>query len=250
MPGTIPVSSIFVGTGKFFQAYKSVSIYRDMKHISPMAFRDHFFSRLEALPQREIFEFPQGALPEEYKTAAVLLAFWPAGDDSVEVVFTRRPHTMSSHAGQVSFPGGHVDAEDDSVSAAALREAQEELGIDPALVTLMGRLDDAWSIAGHHVIAYIGWLDQRPQMVPNESEVAEVMVVDVELLMQPETTCLHEHVTSGVTRRTQAFKWDQGYVWGLTAELMYEFLLWIKNEPSSRGHLRLDRVKQTGIMKD
>ena len=50
----------------------------------------------------------------------------------------------------------------------------------------MGRLDDAWSVAGHHVIPYIGWLEQRPQMIPNEHEVAEVMIADVQMLMQPE----------------------------------------------------------------
>ena len=83
-----------------------------------MTFRDHFFNRLEALPQRETFKFPQGTLPEGDKTAAVLLPFWPGDDDSVEVVFTRRPQTMTSHPGQVSFPGGRVDPKDDSVAAA------------------------------------------------------------------------------------------------------------------------------------
>ena len=138
-----------------------------------------------------------------------------------------------------------MDPEDASVAAAALREAQEELGIDPAKVKLMGRLDDAWSIAGHHVIPYIGWLDERPEMVANESEVAEIMIADVELLMRPEASCLHEHEFQGSVRRTQAFKWDEGYVWGLTADIMYELLLWVKNEPSNRGHLRLDYFRRT-----
>ena len=113
-----------------------------MKHISPMQFKDHFFSRLEALSERETFEFPRATLPAGYNTAAVLLPFWPGDDGGIEVVFTRRPETMSSHAGQVSFPGGKVDPEDESVAAAALREANEELGIDPAAVKIMGRLDE------------------------------------------------------------------------------------------------------------
>jgi len=209
-----------------------------------MEFRDHFLDRLNALPQRETFEFPPGSLPDDHRTAAVLLPFWPDEGHGVEVVFTRRPDTMSSHAGQVSFPGGRVDADDESVSAAALREANEELGINPSEVTIMGRLDDAWSIAGHHVIPYIGWLEKRPRMVANENEVAEIMVASVNLLMQPEAACQHEHIMRGVTRRTQAFKWDEGYVWGLTADLMYELILWIQNEPSNRGHLRLDYLKQ------
>ena len=214
-----------------------------MTHIYKMAFRHYFYERLGSLDSRQTFEFPADTLPAEHRTAAVLLAFWPNGD-GVEVVFTRRPETMSSHPGQVSFPGGRVDPEDASIADAALREANEELGIDPSAVTLMGRLDDAWSIAGHHVIPYIGWLDERPEMIPNEAEVAEIMVADVELLMQPETLCMHEHNMRGEIRRTQAFKWDQGYVWGLTADLMYELLLWINKEPSNRGHLRLDFVRR------
>jgi len=215
-----------------------------MQHISLMEFRNRFYSRLAALPEREIFEFPQHVLPEGHKTAAVLLPFWPSENNSVEVVFTRRTDTMSSHAGQVSFPGGRVDPGDISIAAAALRETNEELGIDPAVVKIMGRLDDAWSVAGHHVVPFIGWLEQRPQMLANAQEVAEVMIADVQILMQPDSTCIHEHVMRGVTRRTQAYRWDRGYVWGLTADLLYELLLWVKNKPSQRGHLRLDYMQQ------
>jgi len=214
-----------------------------MAHISEMAFREHFLSRLEALDQRDTYAFPPGTMPEGHGTAAVLLPFWPGDDGGIEVVFTRRPHTMSSHAGQVSFPGGRVDPGDDSPRAAALREADEELGIEPALVSVMGRLDDAWSIAGHHVIPYVGWLEERPVMRLNEHEVAEIILADVEVLMDPAVNCHHEYVTRGIKRRTQAFKWDSNYVWGLTADLMYELLLWVNGEPSNRGHLRLDYLR-------
>lgn len=208
-----------------------------------MSFEQKFHQRLSVLSERPAFEFPPEALPEKHSKAAVLLPFWPGEDGGVEVVFTKRPETMSSHPGQVSFPGGRVDPEDESIVAAALREAEEELAIDPALVKIMGRLDDAWSIAGHHVIPYVGWLDKRPAMVANEKEVEQILIADVEMLMQPEVECEHETVTRGVPRRTLAFKWPDGYVWGLTADMFYEFLLWIKDEPSSRGHLRLDYLE-------
>ena len=215
-----------------------------MAHIYSMAFQQQFLDRLRALPQRDTFVFPDDSVPPDHKMAAVLLPFWASGEDSVEVVFTRRPETMSSHAGQVSFPGGRVDADDESLAAAALREAEEELAIDPSLVTIMGRLDDAWSIAGHHVIPFVGWLEQRPHMEANEAEVAEVLVADVETLMKPETACLHEHVFRGVNRRTHAFNWDGGYVWGLTADILLEMLLWVKQEPSSRGPMRLENMNR------
>ncbi|MBI2969803.1 MAG: CoA pyrophosphatase, partial [Gammaproteobacteria bacterium] len=139
-------------------------------------FREHFYSRLTALASREPGIFPREALPASHQASAVLLPFWPAGETGVEVVFTRRPDHMPTHPGQVSFPGGRRHAGDASTAETALREAREELGIDPGLVTIMGRLDDAWSIAGHHVIPYVGWLDRRPALSPNPAEVAEVLL--------------------------------------------------------------------------
>ena len=119
------------------------------------------------------------------------MLFWPASDDAVELVFTRRTETVSSHRGQVSFPGGVFHAGDENMAATALRETWEELGIDPAVITIMGRLDDAWSIAGHHVIPYVAWTDRAPGITVNANEVAEVILADVRVLLRPEVNTTH-----------------------------------------------------------
>jgi 8-oxo-dGTP pyrophosphatase MutT (NUDIX family) len=202
-------------------------------------FQDRFLSRLEALSARVPFEFPAGSLPAGYRPAAVLLPFWPRPDGGVDVVLTERPAHMSSHPGQVSFPGGRRDADDETFTATALREAREELGIDPDAVRVMGRLDDAWSVAGHYIVPVVGWLERRPELVPLASEVAEILIVDVETLLRPESS--YEHVVAGSNplRRTHAFRWEGGnYVWGLTADILLELLLWVQEKPSSRGALR------------
>jgi 8-oxo-dGTP pyrophosphatase MutT (NUDIX family) len=181
--------------------------------------------------------------------AAVLMCFWPAEEDRVELVMTRRTDQVSSHQGQVSFPGGRVEAGDTSTEDAALRETLEELGIAPDLVTIMGRLDDAWSRHGHHVIPYVGWLRQRPQLRPNPGEVAEVLIADMETLMRPETERDHKVVMpqgGGAAQVTKAYAWEGGYVWGLTADLLLELILWIRGAPSSRGQARLERLRQIG----
>jgi len=215
-----------------------------------MAFRDNFYNRLLKLPEREIIKFPADALPASYKPAAVLLGFWPADDDRVELVMTRRTDNVSSHQGQVSFPGGRVDDTDPSYEAAALREAWEELGIEPQTVTIMGRLDDAWSRFGHYVIPFVGWLEQRPAIIPNPGEVAEVLIADMETIMQPEAERDHKVVFPKGSDRphvVKAFEWEGGYVWGLTADLLLELILWIRDEPSNRGHTRLERMRKFGV---
>ena len=209
-----------------------------------MNFREHFLARLEALAEREIGTFPDELLPEQRLPSAVLLPFWPAGDSRVEVAFTLRPRHMPTHAGQVSFPGGRQHPGDRTPAHTALREAQEELGIDPASVRIMGRLDDAWSIAGHHVIPYVGWLAARPALRPDPSEVEAVLIGDVQTLLQPDSNCEHRIELQGSVRTTHAYRWEGGYVWGLTADILLELLLWVEGKPSSRAGLRLQRLQE------
>jgi 8-oxo-dGTP pyrophosphatase MutT (NUDIX family) len=208
-----------------------------------MDFQSHFLRRLEALSRRETQTFPAGTLPAHFSRAAVLLPFWPDGRGGVEVALTLRPDHMPSHPGQVSFPGGRLHPEDPTLEHTALREAREELGIDPALVRIMGRLDDAWSVAGHHVVPYVGWLEARPALRPNPDEVAEVMLVDVATLIRPENQYEHRIIHEGRERTTPGFRWSaEDYVWGLTADILLELLLWVQDRPSNRAALRMQRM--------
>jgi 8-oxo-dGTP pyrophosphatase MutT (NUDIX family) len=208
-----------------------------------MTFQKHFLDRLRALSGRETQVFPPDTLPANFARAAVLLPFWPGAGGGVEVAMMLRPDDMPSHPGQVSFPGGRCDDADPTPSHTALRETQEELGIDPALVRIMGRLDDAWSVAGHHVIPVVGWLEQRPILNPSPREVAEVLIVDVEVLMRPENSYEHKIMFQGRERVTPGFRWSaEDYVWGLTADMLLELLLWVRGEPSNRAALRMERM--------
>jgi len=200
-----------------------------------MKFCDQFYARLQGLPERTTQQFPPDIFPEKYRTAAVLLAFWPEPDGSVSLALTRRSDKLRHHQGQVSFPGGSMHTGDDSVVHTALREAEEELAISPQQVRIMGRLDDAWSRFGFHVVPVVGWLEQRPLLQPDPGEVAEVIIADVETLMRPDVSCMHQVAD----RQSQAFRWDGGYVWGLTAEILLELFMWIRGEESNRRDFRV-----------
>ena len=215
-----------------------------------MSFIKHFHQRLQSLPQRETIEFPTDAIPENSKPAAVLMCFWPAEHDRVECLFTKRTHKVSSHQGQVSFPGGRVDP-GETFEQTALRETWEELGIAAQLVSVMGRLDDAWSRYGHHVIPIVGWLERRPSLTPNPHEVAQVLIADMATIMEPGAHRDHEvvlnHHGQKQVHKSQAFAWEGGYVWGLTADLLLELMLWIREQPSNRGGRRLERMRKLGV---
>ncbi len=125
-----------------------------------------------------------------------------------------------------------------------MREADEELGIPAASVTVMGRLDDAWSFQGHHVVPYVGWLEAPPEIRADPGEVAEVIVADMALLGGPDTVRKHRHERAGRIHVSQAFEWEGGYVWGLTADILLELLLWFDGRESNRGELRLARMRE------
>ena len=208
-----------------------------------MNFQEKFFLRLQNLPDREIQEFPDGELPKNYRAAAVLLPLWPESNNTIKIAFTQRAESLPSHKGQVSFPGGSMHPEDSNTEKTALRETREELGIRPQDVAIMGRLDDAWSRYGFHIVPYVGWIKNKPELFPNSNEVEKIIVADVETLMQPEASCTHEFTINGIQRKSHAFKWQGGYVWGVTADILLELFLWVKCEKSNRRDIRLQSMR-------
>ena len=110
-------------------------------------------------------------------TAAVLVPLFEDDEGIVRVVITKRPDHMPSHPGQLAFPGGKIDPVDDSVLAAALREADEEVGIEPHQVTPLGFLDPVSTNRFDVVVApVVGRLAGVPRLVPDPAEVAATMV--------------------------------------------------------------------------
>ncbi len=152
------------------------------------------------------------------RAAAVLVPFYPAPEPTL--IFTVRSEHLSSHKGQISFPGGSIDRTDASPAEAALREAQEEIGLDPEAVTVVGRLDDTPTfVSGYVVSPVVGVLAQRPRLRPNPAEVARILEIPLEDLVddirrEPGFSEL------GRTYPTEAWVWEGHVIWGVTARLL------------------------------
>lgn len=122
-------------------------------------------------------DLPSGHIGEREPTAAVLVPLYEDPDGVVRVVITKRPDHMPSHPGQLAFPGGKIDPEDAHPLAAALREADEEVGITPADVEVFGFLDPVHTNRMDVVVApVVGRLPSMPKLVPDPAEVESILL--------------------------------------------------------------------------
>jgi 8-oxo-dGTP pyrophosphatase MutT (NUDIX family) len=140
----------------------------------------------------------------------------------VDLLLVRRADTLRLHPGQVSFPGGRIDPQDAGPEAAALREAEEETGLDPAGVEVLGTLQDQeLQVSGHLVTPVLGWwLRPSPVRVMDPRESAAVFRAPVADLLDPARRRSGVLADGGVVRRTPAFVLDDHLVWGFTAVVL------------------------------
>ena len=150
---------------------------------------------------------------------------------SPTVLLTRRTAHLSTHSGQVAFPGGKVDDEDDGIAHTALREAQEEVGLDPKHVEVLGTLNEYVTGTAFIVTPVVALIDPAHVIVANPHEVDEVFEVPLEFLMNPAHHRRHAFESQGVRREWFSMPYqDQGqerFIWGATAGMLrnlYRFL--------------------------
>jgi 8-oxo-dGTP pyrophosphatase MutT (NUDIX family) len=153
------------------------------------------------------------------RRAAVLVGLIDRGDD-YGVLLTLRPEGMPSHAGQVAFPGGRIDPVDATPLAAALREASEEVGVDPATVRVLGQGDTYLTGSGFAISPFIGVLPPGFLPQPHPREVADVFETPLSFLMNPANHQRHERDYRGVLRAYYAMPHNGRYIWGATAGMI------------------------------
>jgi 8-oxo-dGTP pyrophosphatase MutT (NUDIX family) len=164
------------------------------------------------------------------RPSAVLCALF-AEDDQGHVILTRRSSKLRSHTGEVSFPGGRMERGESALDAAR-REAYEEVGLDPASVSPVGRLSSlTTSLSPAPITPIVATLAGRPRLVPNPDEVDRVFTVALVDLVDPDVH--HSELwkwTDGVERRIDFFELEGDTVWGATARMLSELLDWVAEE--------------------
>lgn len=153
------------------------------------------------------------------KAAAVLVAVhWQDGE--WRILLTRRTPHLRSHAGQISFPGGRIEPEDASARVAALREAEEEVGLPPAMVRVVAELPHYDTVTGYRVTPVLALLQGAFQPQPSPQEVAEVFSLPLALALDTAAYERHPYVRDGVAGHYYALRYGDYFIWGATAAML------------------------------
>ena len=150
--------------------------------------------------------------------AAVLVAVTDRAEPGV--ILTQRTETLRRHAGQIAFPGGRIDPGDDGPVGAALREAQEEIALAPALVEVVGTADRYRTVTGFDVTPVVGVVPPDLPLVPSEAEVAAAFEVPLAFLLDPANQREGSALYQGRERRYYEILWGERRIWGATAAML------------------------------
>ena len=146
------------------------------------------------------------------------------------VLLTKRTAHLRHHSGQVSFPGGRIDPGDASPEAAALREAQEEVGLDSGHAEVLGRLRDYVTVTSYRVTPVLALLSPEFIARPSAHEVAAVFQLPLDVLLNPEAPQRREAEFRGQTRSFWVWPHPEHYVWGATASMLVHLARRLRGE--------------------
>lgn len=158
------------------------------------------------------------------RPGSVLLLMYPGAEGAINFPLIKRPDYSGTHSGQVSFPGGKAEEGENTIQT-ALREAEEEVGVHPSEVTVLGVLSNFFVVPSNFMVTpVVGYARKRPQFVPDKIEVVRILEGDIRSLLPAEAIHVSEIVVAKTYRlNAPHFIIDNEMVWGATAMMLNEF---------------------------
>jgi 8-oxo-dGTP pyrophosphatase MutT (NUDIX family) len=159
----------------------------------------------------------------ELRPTAVLVPI-QRGEYEDAIVFIRRAGHLRAHAGEVSFPGGKIQDDDSDLCYTALRELQEEIGIEPCEVSIVGRLDQIEVSGQYAVTPFVGMIPVGAVFKIGTNEVEEALTFSADQFLRPACFSVRPYVQHGRSRPTFYFECDETTIWGATARILVQLL--------------------------
>lgn len=167
--------------------------------------------------------------------AGVLLLIYDH-EDGPRIIFQKRTDQVKDHKGQISFPGGATDPDDETVLHTALRETHEEIGVHPDDVEVLGQLDDMVTNSNFRVSPFVGWLKRYPyEWSFSDIEVAYLLEVPLQHLLHPDTLVPDRRLINGREHVFSSYQWQDDLIWGATARMLSNFLDVLASLPGVPG---------------
>ncbi len=176
-------------------------------------YREHIVARLAQTPPL--------LRPSSLKPAAVLLPIVTRAEPTL--LFTRRTDHLTSHAGQICFPGGRFHAPDETLIDTALREVEEETGISRHRIEIGGFLDPYETNTGYAILPIVGFMAEDFSATPNADEVAEIFEAPLSYVLDPKNREIRSIERQGIMREHYAIVFDRHTIWGVTAAIIANF---------------------------
>lgn len=172
----------------------------------------------------------RSSIRQDHRKGAVLMLFYPHSDGTF-VPFIKRPAYEGVHSGQIAFPGGKYEENDGSLDRTALRETEEEIGIDSKKIEIIGKLTEVYIPPSNFMVhPYVGFTSSQPKFVPDPFEVERIIECPFEHLLDKNNRKIGPVASSsGMILKAPYFDVDKEIVWGATAMILGEFTyLWEK----------------------
>ncbi len=168
--------------------------------------------------------------PEGFKAASVLIPFY-CTSDALSLIFMKRPDYPGPHGGQISFPGGSKDGTDKDDLSVALRETEEEFGIDRDDIEIFGGLSTEYTeVSKYWVTPFVGWVPYPYEFRTSETEVERLIIIPLSHLMDPANFAKDSYNWKGYKVPSYLYTYGDDVIWGLTARILFNFFSLLRKE--------------------